>query len=72
VIDFTYDNYLTTITLNRPDKANALTPDMLKDLCDAVQKARGSRAVIITGVGKVFSAGADLDFIDKGIASDPM
>lgn len=71
MIDFSFDDYVSTITLNRPDKANALTPEMLRDLCGAVDKARGSRAVILTGVGKIFSAGADLKYIDKGIATDP-
>ena len=71
MIDYVFDNYLSTITINRPEKANALTPEMLRDLHAAVVKARGSRAVILTGVGKIFSAGADLDFIDKSIATDP-
>jgi enoyl-CoA hydratase/carnithine racemase len=71
VIEYTFDEYLSTITINRPEKANALTPDMLRDLKDAAIKARGSRAVILTGVGKIFSAGADLEFIDSGIATDP-
>ena len=72
MIEFRFNEYLSTITINRPEKANALTPDMLHALNDAVLKARGSRAVILTGVGKVFSAGADLDFIDSGIAADPI
>lgn len=71
MITYDFADYLSTITINRPDKANALTPEMLRDLCAAVDKARGSRAVILTGTGKIFSAGADLDHIDKGIATDP-
>lgn len=71
MINYAFADYVSTITINRPDKANALTPEMLRDLLDAVTKARGSRAVILTGVGKIFSAGADLDFLDDGIATDP-
>lgn len=71
MIQYTYDDHLSTITINRPEKANALTPDMLSALIDAVDKARGSRAVILTGAGKVFSAGADLDFIETGITKSP-
>ena len=71
MIDYTFADCVSTITINRPDKANALTPDMLRELRAAVTKARGSRAVILTGVGKIFSAGADLDYIKDGIATDP-
>lgn len=71
MIDYAFDNYVSTITINRPEKANALTPDMLRALKDAAIEARGSRAVILTGVGKIFSAGADLEFIKSGIATDP-
>ena len=53
-----------TITLNRPDKANALTVAMLKELdqifADA-QNNRDLRTLVVTGAGaRVFSAGADL------------
>ena len=51
---------LTTLTLDRPDKANALTAEMLTALRDAVRAAAGQNALILTGTGKVFSAGADL------------
>lgn len=61
------------ITLDRPDKANSLTRAMLSDLRDAAQEAAGSaRALILTGAGKVFSAGADLDEARAGLATDPV
>ena len=55
------DGDLAVITLDRPDKANALTAAMLADLIDAVRDARDAKALILTGAGRVFSAGADLD-----------
>ncbi len=65
---------LWTVTLNRPDKANALTRDMLTALDSAVVQAAdaGARALILTGTGKVFSAGADLDQARAGLAVDPL
>lgn len=71
MIDYAFADYVSTITIRRPEKANALTPNMLRDLLEAVTKARGSRAMILTGEGKIFSAGADLDYINEGIATDP-
>ena len=63
---------ITTITLDRPDKANALTEAMLRDLIDAVAAARDAAAVVFTGTGKVFSAGADLDAARAGLATSPL
>lgn len=61
------------ITLDRPDKANSLTRAMLADLRDTARAAAGSaRALILTGTGKVFSAGADLDEARAGLATDPV
>lgn len=62
------------ITLARPDKANALTEAMLQDLIKAVAAARtaGANALILTGTGKVFSAGADLDAAKAGLATSPL
>ncbi len=57
-----------TVTLNRPDKANALTEDMLRELCEIMERAQDAPAVILTGRGKIFSAGADLDAARAGLA----
>jgi enoyl-CoA hydratase/carnithine racemase len=54
---------ICTITLNRPDKLNAWTRQMHHDLRDAMQKAGGDenvRAIILTGAGRGFCAGADM------------
>jgi enoyl-CoA hydratase len=57
-----------TVTLNRPDKANALTEDMLRDLCEIMEGAEEARALILTGEGRIFSAGADLEAARAGLA----
>ena len=52
-----------TITLNRPEQLNAFNGPMLKDLLDALDRADaddGVRAIIVTGAGRGFCAGADL------------
>ncbi|THD83735.1 enoyl-CoA hydratase/isomerase family protein [Aliigemmobacter aestuarii] len=66
------DEGVWTLTLNRPDKANSLTRTMLEDLDDAVAHAHAAsaRVLVLTGVGKVFSAGADLDEARAGLATD--
>ena len=54
---------LCTITLNRPEKLNAWTRQMHLDLKDAMQKAGADdnvRAIILTGAGRGFCAGADM------------
>ena len=61
-----------TVTLDRPDKANALTRGMLGDLVSIAEDAHEARALVITGAGGVFSAGADLDEARSGLASDPV
>jgi enoyl-CoA hydratase/carnithine racemase len=61
-----------TVRLNRPDKANALTSQMLELLCETVEQAVNARAVILTGTGRVFCAGADLDAARAGLAVSPL
>lgn len=64
---------LVTLTLNRPEKANALTQAMLADLDRAVAQAveGGAKAILLTGAGKVFSAGADLAGMAAGLGDAP-
>ena len=68
MIDLTREDGLWTVTLNRPDKANSLTLEMLEDLTRIATEAQGARALILTGTGKVFSAGADLEAAKAGLA----
>src|SRR5262249_61768078 len=54
---------ILTITLNRPEKLNAFTGIMMNELIDAFGKASaddGVRAIVVTGAGRAFCAGADL------------
>lgn len=64
------DSGLWILSINRPDKANSLTKEMLEQLTEAALAAKDARALVITGVGKVFSAGADLDEARAGLATD--
>ena len=68
MIDLARENDIWTVTINRPDKANSLTHTMLSQLADIMEAAQAARAVILTGAGKVFSAGADLDEAHAGLA----
>jgi len=57
---------IATLTLNRPDKHNALNAQMIADLTEAASELAGDRtirAVILTGAGKSFCAGGDLGWM---------
>jgi enoyl-CoA hydratase/carnithine racemase len=68
------DGEVWVLALDRPDKANALTGAMLHSLVSHVEAAARERpaALILTGRGKVFSAGADLAEARAGLALDPV
>ncbi|WP_418593092.1 enoyl-CoA hydratase/isomerase family protein [Ponticoccus sp. (in: a-proteobacteria)] len=55
--------------LDRPDKANALTAEMLERLAEIAREAQEARALVLTGTGKVFSAGMDLEAAASGLAT---
>jgi 2-(1,2-epoxy-1,2-dihydrophenyl)acetyl-CoA isomerase len=55
--------HVTALTLNRPERLNALSHDLLRDLRQALRNADqdlGTRAIMLTGSGRAFSSGADL------------
>ena len=64
-------NGIGTITLNHPEKRNALSLDMLKELNDHLDNLKtnnGVRVVIVKGTGKIFSSGHDLsEMVNKGL-----
>jgi enoyl-CoA hydratase len=64
---------LLTVTMNRPDAMNAVNLALHEDLADALwfaQCDQGSDVVVLTGAGRAFSAGGDLDHIAAN-AADP-
>lgn len=66
------DGALWTAWIDRPQKANSLTEEMLGDLADFAIAAKGEAKVfVLRGEGKVFSAGADLEEAPKGLAVSP-
>ncbi len=72
------DDGIATVTLNRPDKLNAFTPQMRDELVavfDQTDADDAVRAVIVTGAGRAFCAGADLSAggatFDYAARSDP-
>ncbi len=74
MIEVEINDSVTTLTLNRPDKANALSSGMLETLDAAVTEAatRGAQVLVLTGRGRVFSAGADLDEARSGLTTHPI
>jgi len=73
VIELQKQGGLWQVTLNRPDKANSLTRDMLQQLVAVASDARGlAKVLVITGTGKVFSAGADLEQARSGLATSDL
>ena len=63
---------ISTIVIDRPQKANSLTEKMLEQLIAAISEAKNAKAVVLSGAGKVFSAGADLDEAKRGLAISPL
>ncbi|MXZ46936.1 MAG: enoyl-CoA hydratase/isomerase family protein [Chloroflexi bacterium] len=66
----TDDDQIATITLNRPDQMNAISPDLERELHEALDEANADdsvRVIIITGNGRAFSAGYDLGREREGI-----
>ena len=67
-LTFSIDNRIATITYNRPEKLNAMTPEMAELMWQAVRSINASdelRVVILTGTGKAFCAGSDIADLDR-------
>jgi methylglutaconyl-CoA hydratase len=66
-------NGVKTITLNRPDKRNALTPEMMTELTDALEEAADCHCgvLILTGAAPAFCAGLDLESLQSLDAVTP-
>ncbi len=70
MINVNRDGGCLILRISRPAKANALTKAMLRDLRAAVDGS-GAAALILTGEGAVFSAGADLQEMAAGLGKGP-
>ena len=67
-IDFKADGPIARITLNRPDRLNSFTAQMHAELREALEAAGEARVVVLTGAGRGFCAGQDLN--DRAVAAD--
>jgi 2-(1,2-epoxy-1,2-dihydrophenyl)acetyl-CoA isomerase len=65
-IDFKIDGAIARITLNRPDRLNSFTAQMHHELRDALDSLGDARVLILTGAGRGFCAGQDLN--DRAVA----
>jgi enoyl-CoA hydratase/carnithine racemase len=72
MIRFNQEGDLWIATIDRQEKANSLTEEMLTQLADFAESATSAKVFVITGTGKVFSAGADLDEARAGLATSPV
>jgi methylglutaconyl-CoA hydratase len=72
-IQLAYDSGVATITLSRPDKRNAISFELIDDLLRALKEVETSDAIvlIVTGAGKAFSAGMDLENLKVLIGRTP-
>jgi methylglutaconyl-CoA hydratase len=72
-IEYAEAGSIATITLNRPDKRNAISYELIDDLLRGLEHAAGSRAnvLILTGAGKAFCSGMDLDNLKQLLGRTP-
>jgi methylglutaconyl-CoA hydratase len=72
-IQLAYESGVATITLNRPDKRNAISFELIDDLLRALKEVETSDAIvlIVTGAGKAFSSGMDLENLKTLIGRTP-
>ncbi len=68
------DDEIATLTLNRPDAFNAMSPELIEELWTAfgwLADRAPIRALIITGAGAAFCAGGDITWFKKGMEESP-
>ncbi len=66
-IEFKLDDRIARITLNRPDRLNSFTAQMHAELREALGEAQQARVIVLTGAGRAFCAGQDLN--ERAVAS---
>jgi enoyl-CoA hydratase len=76
MIEYVVDGRVATVTLNRPEKLNAITPGLQRELLDALRRAADDdsvRVAILRGAGRGFCAGYDVtsgDMAARGVPAD--
>jgi 2-(1,2-epoxy-1,2-dihydrophenyl)acetyl-CoA isomerase len=65
-IEFKLDSGIARLTLNRPDRLNSFTVQMHEEVADALGRLEGARVLVLTGAGRGFCAGQDLN--DRAVA----
>src|ERR1700686_2147453 len=72
-IQLAYEPGVATITLNRPEKRNAISFELIDDLLRAMKEVETSDAIVLimTGAGKAFSSGMDLENLKTLIGRSP-
>ena len=72
-IEIAYDSGFAAITLNRPDKRNAISFELIDDLLGGLKEVENSDALvlILTGAGKAFCSGMDLENLKALIGRSP-
>src|SRR5258708_363181 len=73
LVEFEPRGHIAILTLNRPEARNAISPEVsqaMAGLLDAIEADDELRAVVLTGSGDVFSAGADLKVVAQGRGMD--
>jgi methylglutaconyl-CoA hydratase len=72
-LKFEYDGAIAAITLNRPERRNAISRTMIEELLAALNEAETGpgRVVVITGSGKAFCAGMDLEGLQAIVGQSP-
>jgi 2-(1,2-epoxy-1,2-dihydrophenyl)acetyl-CoA isomerase len=71
-IDLEIDGEIGTLTLNRPDSLNAMSPELIGELLTAASWLADRaplRALIVTGAGRAFSSGGDVTWFKQGVES---
>lgn len=74
LINFNQENGIAVLTLNRPEKRNAMSDAMRAELVQLLEKVRGDRslrALVVTGTGKGFCAGGDIAGMQARMEADP-
>jgi 1,4-dihydroxy-2-naphthoyl-CoA synthase len=73
VVELERRDHIALLSLNRPEARNAVSPEVsetMATLLDEIEADADLRAVVLTGRGEVFSAGADLKVVAQGRAND--